>query len=93
MREFLTRFRDLFRRNRLDDELKDEIAFHKQMLERDAQAGGASTADAQHAAHRQLGNITGVRERARDAWSFAWIETLQQDLRYAFRRGSPPPPS
>ncbi|HEY2905024.1 MAG TPA: ADOP family duplicated permease [Vicinamibacterales bacterium] len=85
MRELFTRFLDLFRRDRLDDELKDEIAFHKQMLERDARAGGASSADAKHAARRQLGNITGVRERAREAWSFAWLETLQQDLRYAAR--------
>ncbi|MGH7653738.1 MAG: permease prefix domain 1-containing protein, partial [Gemmatimonadaceae bacterium] len=85
MRELFTRFLDLFRRDRLDGELRDEIAFHEQMLVRDAQAGGASATDAQHAAHRQLGNITGVRERTRDAWTFAWLESLQQDLRYAFR--------
>ncbi len=85
MRELFTRFLDLFRRGKLDGELKDEISFHKQMLERDAIASGANPDDAAYAAHRQLGNITGVRERARDAWSFAWVETLMQDLRYAFR--------
>jgi len=55
------------------------------MLARDKHAAGASPNDASHAAHRQLGNVTGVRERARDAWSFAWLEALQQDLRYTLR--------
>src|SRR6185312_8763680 len=85
MREFFTRLLDLFRRDTLDAELKDELAFHQRMLERDERVGAALPADAGHAARRRLGNITGVRERARDAWSFAWIETLQQDLRYALR--------
>jgi predicted permease len=85
MRELWNRFLDLFRRDTLDAELKDEIAFHQQMLERDARADGAGPDEAAHAAHRHLGNITGVRERARDAWSFAWIEVLQQDVRYTFR--------
>lgn len=85
MRELFTRLLDLFRRDKLDAELKDELAFHEKMLERDERAAGATADDATHAAHRRLGNITGVRERARDAWSFAWVETLMQDLRYAFR--------
>ncbi len=85
MRELWARLIDLFRRDKLDVELKDELAFHQKMLERDEQAAGATSADASHAAHRRLGNVTAVRERSRDAWSIAWVETLQQDLRYAFR--------
>ncbi len=85
MRELLTRILDLFRRDKLDAELKDELSFHEQMLARDARAKGASSGDAEHAARRHLGNITSVRERSRDAWSFAWLEVLQQDVRYALR--------
>ena len=85
MRELFTRLLDLFRRDTLDTELKDELAFHQTMLERDERVAGAAPADASHAAHRRLGNITGVRERARDAWSFAWVEVSRQDLRYALR--------
>jgi putative ABC transport system permease protein len=85
MRELITRFLDLFRRDKLEAELKDEIAFHKTMLERDERVAGASADDAAHAAHRQLGNITGVRERSRDAWGFISLDVLMQDLRYAFR--------
>jgi putative ABC transport system permease protein len=83
MRELFTRLLDLFRRDKLERELGDELDFHTKMLERDARAAGSG--DAVHAAHRQLGNVTSVRERARDAWSFAWLEVLQQDLRYALR--------
>src|SRR5580693_5922171 len=85
MRELWARLIDLFRRDKLDVELKDELTFHQGMLERDELAAGASAGDASHAAHRRLGNITGVRERARDAWSFAWVEVFQQDLRYTLR--------
>src|SRR5579863_2435513 len=85
MRELWTRLRDLFRREKLDAELKAELAFHRGMLERDERAAGRSENDAGYAARRRLGNITGVRERSREAWSFAWIEVVQQDLRYALR--------
>ncbi len=85
MREVMIRFLDLFRRDKLDGELKDELAFHQQMLERDGRAAGTPASDLASAARRRLGNITGVRERTRDAWSFAWLEVLQQDLRYTLR--------
>lgn len=85
MRELLSRLTDLFRRRRLEAELKDELAFHEEMLARDARASGAGAVDAAHAAHRQLGNVTGVRESTRDQWGFAWLETVRQDLRYAAR--------
>src|ERR1700719_3017393 len=85
MRELWIRLLDLFRRDKLDAELKAELAFHQGMLERDERAVGTSGNDASHAARRRLGNVTGVRERSREAWSFGWIEVLQQDLRYAFR--------
>jgi putative ABC transport system permease protein len=85
MGELWTRFLDLFRRGRFDAELKAELAFHEQMLERDARATGLGAEDAAHAARRELGNITGVRERSRDAWTFAWLDVLGQDVRYTFR--------
>jgi putative ABC transport system permease protein len=85
MRELLMRIFDLFRRDKLDGELKDELAFHQQMLERDAGAAGTHADEIASAARRRLGNITGVRERAREMWSFAWLEVMKQDLRYSFR--------
>ena len=85
MKELWSRFLDLFRREKLDAELKDEITFHQQMLARDARAAGASAEEAESVARRHLGNITVIRESSRESWTFRWVETLQQDLRYAFR--------
>src|SRR5262249_2053180 len=85
MREFLARLLDRFRRDALDVELREEIEFHRKMLERDALASGMSPDDAAHVARRRFGNVTSIRERARDVWSFRWLEALQQDVRYAFR--------
>ena len=85
MREWLARIIDWVRRDRLQAELDDELAFHRTQLERDARLGGASAPDAAWAARRQLGNATRVREDVRERWSVPWLDHLQRDVRYALR--------
>ena len=85
MREWLSRLADWLRRDRLTDELQDELRFHHSQLERDARAEGLNADDAHQRARRQLGNLTRVGEQARDRWSIPWLDHLQQDLRYAWR--------
>ncbi len=85
MRELWNRLRDSFHRAQLHDELREELAFHEQMLVRDARAEAASDDDARSTARRRLGNTTRVREEARDVWGFPWLDVLQQDLRYTLR--------
>ena len=85
MRELLARLRDWFRRDRLNAELSDELRFHAEMLSRDARARGVEPDHASHVARRALGNPTRIREEARDRWSVAWLDHLQQDARYAAR--------
>ena len=85
MREWLARLVDWIRRDRLDAELNEELAFHQSQLERDALATGTASLDARRNARRQLGNVTRVRENARERWSVPWLDHLQQDVRYAFR--------
>lgn len=77
MRELLRRLQYLLQRSRRDDELADEMAFHREMAERD---GGMP-----------LGNTLRLREESRDAWGLVWLDHLGQDLRYTFRamRSSP----
>jgi predicted permease len=75
MRELLARLVDWLRRDRLDAELTEELQFHRRQLERDAPT----------VAQRRLGNVTRVREDARDRWSLPWLDHVQQDVRYAFR--------
>src|SRR5688572_3839484 len=85
MREWLRRLRDRLGRERLDDDLKEELAFHRRNLERDARAAGASELDAQSLAARRLGNVTALREEARELWSIPWLDRAIADLRYAVR--------
>ena len=68
----------LFRRNRLEAELAEEMEFHREQTAREL--GGDRAA-----ASRALGNTTLAREDARGVWIVPWIESFWQDLSYAFR--------
>lgn len=87
MRELFARLLDWTCRDRLDRELREELEFHRQQLVREV--GGTNDAqgreDAHYAARRRLGNLTGIREAARERWSVPFVEHVSQDLRYAFR--------
>ena len=71
------RAKALVRRRGLERDLDEELAFH---LEMRAQKYGSD-----RAAIRQFGNPASIRERCRELWTFAALETLWQDLRYAAR--------
>jgi predicted permease len=79
MREWLSRLLDWFRRDKLEAELRDELQFHRNALERD-QRGGDDISAA-----RRLGNTTSAIEDSRDRWSIPWLDHIQQDVRYALR--------
>ncbi len=55
------------------------------MRERELIEQGLSPEEARHAARRQFGNSTLVKEDSRAVWTVAWLETLGQDLRYGAR--------
>jgi predicted permease len=84
MREWLTRLLDWLHRDALDRDLQQELDFHRQALERDAAAIGTQP-DAATFARRRLGNVTSIRENARERWSIPSLDHLQQDARLAFR--------
>ena len=69
-----------------DGEIERELADH---LELDAESlatgEGAAAGEAQHAARRRFGNLTGMRESVRDVWRWAWLEQLEQDTRHGVR--------
>jgi predicted permease len=85
MREWIARILDWFRRDEMDRELAEELRFHHDQLERGAQAEGADAGAARQIARRRLGNLTVVREAARERWSIPSIDQFQQDVRYAVR--------
>ena len=80
------RLRTVFRRRQLQTDLEDEMAFHLAMREQKERAAGVSPRDAQAAARRQFGNVASVMESCRELWTFVWLETWWQDLRYAVRQ-------
>ncbi|HEY6552039.1 MAG TPA: ABC transporter permease, partial [Vicinamibacteria bacterium] len=77
MKQLVRRLHYLLNRRRIDDELAEEMEAHREMA-----AGNGGIA---------FGNSLRLREEARDAWGWTWIDRLGQDLRYAVRvlLGSP----
>jgi len=79
------RIKRLWKRRQLDRDLDDELAFHLAMRERKNFADGMEANEARYAARRQFGNKTSWKERTREMWMLASLESLAQDLRYAVR--------
>jgi hypothetical protein len=67
------------------DELEKEIQHHLRMAEAERIERGTSQNEAQAGARREFGNVGLVRELARDAWGWRWLEDLYEDLRYGLR--------
>ena len=76
----------LFRRRaRREDELDEELGAHLRMAAADRVADGESAASAAAGARREFGSVPLVREMTREAWGFAGLERLAQDVRFGLR--------
>src|SRR5580658_8538124 len=73
------------RRQRMLEQLEQEIREHIEMETQDNIARGMSPEEARYAAMRKFGNVTRVQEDAREVWSFVWLEQLWQDVRFGLR--------
>ena len=71
MGKLFRRVHYLLNRCRFDRELENDMQFHREMAER---AGATS-----------FGNMLRLREDAREAWGWTWIDRLVHDMRYAGR--------
>jgi ABC-type antimicrobial peptide transport system permease subunit len=69
--ELLRRIHYLLHRRRFDAELESDMEFHREMAGRE---GGCN-----------FGNELRMREQAREAWGWMWLDRLAQDLRWASR--------
>jgi len=87
--ELITRLfrqmRALFRKEELDQELSEELAFHLGKQIEQNIAAGMSAEEARYAALRSFGGVEQVKEECRDAWGVRFIESLLQDLRFGLR--------
>ena len=67
------------------DELREELAMHRELLAADLERHGLAPDAADAAARRAMGNETLMREASRGVW-LAWgVESLLKDWRYAWR--------
>src|SRR5436190_15951103 len=85
MRELFNRFRALFRRRRLEDDLDDELRSHLEMAIEINLRKGMSPADARREALRSFGGLEQTKEIYREQRGLPMIETTWQDLRFALR--------
>jgi predicted permease len=84
-RVFVGRLRLMVRRDRLDDELRDEVRLHMDLRRQALIDGGMDPRQAEVEARRMFGNTMAIREETRDMWGFPSLDTLTQDIRYGAR--------
>jgi predicted permease len=85
LHEIWLRLAALGKRGTLDRNLEDEIAFHLAMTEERNRAAGQASADIQASVKKQFGNVARFKEQCREMWTFRWVETLWQDIRFGAR--------
>ncbi|HEV7510705.1 MAG TPA: ABC transporter permease [Candidatus Acidoferrum sp.] len=89
MREFfrtlIHRLTALFRRQRVEDELDEELHSHVEMATEANLSKGMSVEDARREALRSFGGVEQTKELYRDQQGLALIESTFQDLRFGLR--------
>src|SRR5437868_14276820 len=79
------RLRSFFHRNQLDRDLDAELRSHLDMAIECNIAQGMSSEEARHQALLDFGGLEQTRESYREHRGFPFLDTLLQDLRFAFR--------
>ncbi|HEY6252361.1 MAG TPA: ABC transporter permease, partial [Candidatus Angelobacter sp.] len=72
-------------RRQREADLQRELSAHLELEAEEQQAAGADPENAYYAARRALGNTLRVTESTREAWGWAFIERLAQDVRFSVR--------
>jgi predicted permease len=85
MLQFLRRLAALFRRDRLDNDLFEEISLHIELRRQALIDQGVDARAAETQARGAFGSVAAVREETRAVWGFPLLETIVQDVRYAAR--------
>ena len=85
LRQLLYRIRSLFRRAQLDCELDAEMSAHLELAIEENLRRGLSPAEARRQAFLRFGGSQQAKEQHRDARALPFLDTLLQDLRFAFR--------
>ncbi len=81
----LRRLRALFRKEKLDAEMAEEMRTHLELQAAENVKRGLSADEARSAARRSFGGVEQIKERARDQRGWLWLDQLLQDMRFAVR--------
>ena len=81
----LRKFLALFRKEKLDAEMSEEMRLHLERRAEENCDAGMSPEEAHYAALRLFGGIEQAKEIAREQRGWVWLEQSAQDLRYAVR--------
>jgi predicted permease len=73
------------RRQRMLEDLDQEIRDHIEREVQDNLERGMTPQEARLAALRKFGNVTRVKEDAREVWHFFWLEQIWQDVQFGVR--------
>jgi putative ABC transport system permease protein len=75
----------LFRRNRFENTMTDEIRFHIDEYVEDLVQSGVSRAEATRRARMEFGGLESVKEECRSARRLNLIDSITRDVRHAYR--------
>ena len=76
----------LFNRGRRYDDLSVSIQEHIDLRTEELMEDGMARKEAEQAARREFGNVTLMKERSREEWQWAALESLLADLKLTLRR-------
>ena len=85
IRAWFSRLFGLFRKNRRNAEMTEEIQAHVDLLTERNIAAGMLPHEARNAALRQFGGVEQVKEIAREQRVWRWADEFLQDVRFGFR--------
>jgi predicted permease len=72
-------------RNRLDQDLNEELRSHLEMRAADNAAAGMSPEESRHEAQKRFGNTTLLKEDTRNVDIIGWMDEAARDFRHALR--------
>src|SRR5258708_9327210 len=75
----------LLRRAKFSNDLEEEMSFHREQKEKELRESGVAPETAHHAAMREFGNTTRLKEQSYEVMGFRF-ETVWQDLHFALRQ-------
>jgi putative ABC transport system permease protein len=79
------RLRSLWRRNRVEQELDDELRFHYDTLVEKYIGLGLTQPEARRRAFIEMGGVDAIKDDCRDARGWSLLENIGRDTRYALR--------